>query len=150
MKQLHHVLASLLSPSLWKGELLAWRVAEEVKTVCYMQWLVLPQNEKGEIACEQKVYFPDKSKSQVNHFVFSKINSQGFSLQVHHPQYGQICGTGLQQEGVLGWELEGVQNQFSGVEIYENLSPTLYLLQGDYQEDFGAYSSMSGRLWRFR
>lgn len=143
-------LSGLLSPSVWKGELLAWHAEEEEKTVCYIQWLVLPQNDKGEVACEQKIYFPKQDRSQVSLFVFSQINSWGFSLQVKNPLHGQIIGTGLQKEDVLGWELEDTHGHYSSIEIYENLSPTLYLLQGDYQEDFDGNSSMYGRLWRYR
>lgn len=136
----------IFKPGLWVGEGKVTFSASPEHVRFYTKWTI-EKEQDGTITCQQHVEMEGGESNVYNTFIFSKILSQSFSLELRSELLGAIQGRGVLDAKTIAWEFRG-HPDFEGFEVYELQENGDFMLHAEYSSIDQIRTIIDGRVWK--
>lgn len=133
-------------PSIWLGEGKISFSSSSEFIKFYTKWQITEEN-SGIMKAMQVVEMQGVEERVINTLTFKEIQPSTFSVILENNIVGQISGTGLRDEHMIGWEFRG-NPAFEGFEVYEQQENGDYFLHAEYGSPEQFRTTVEGLIWR--
>lgn len=122
----------IFSPGHWsgKGKISVNMLEEEL--IFDTRWSVQSRDFTGKVECVQDIQVQGLSENMSNKLSFSNFQATTFTVEMDNPNVGQITGTGVFDDHLIGWEFRNNAMNFEGFETYHLQPDGSYLMHGEY------------------
>jgi hypothetical protein len=136
----------IFKPGLWIGEGKVTFSASPEIVRFYTKWTVEAEKNK-KIVCQQHVEMEGGESNVYNTFVFSRLQSNAFSVELTSELLGCVQGKGLLDDKTIAWEFRG-HPEFEGFEVYELQDNGDFMLHAEYSSIDQIRTIIDGRIWK--
>jgi hypothetical protein len=137
----------IFSPGKWLGEGKIQLNMVDEDLAFYTRWKV-EEEENGIIECTQEIQVKGLSDIMMNHFIFSDITPDSFSVVMENYAVGKVAGKGFINDNKIGWEFRVEEIGFEGFEFYEKQEDDLYHVHGEFSTQEDLRTAVLGKVWR--
>lgn len=137
----------LLTLGTWNGQgTISFSISPETLNF-FTQWEVQPK-EGNSIQASQTVQMQGTQEILRNHFVFSNLTADSFSVTLSNELLGTVHGTGIIDNKQIAWEFRGHPN-VEGLEVYRlNKDTGEYLVHAEYTSSDQYRTIIEARIWK--
>lgn len=137
----------IFTPNSWLGEGRIQLNMVEDELAFFTRWNAASPNASGHIECVQEIQVKGLSDIMINHFVFYDLTPTTFAVDLENQALGKVVGTGVINDGVIGWEFRVPDIGFEGFEFYEKQSDGSYLMRAEYATSDQFRTLIKGKVW---
>lgn len=135
----------LFKPGIWLGAgSVTFSISPEL-LYFRTRWEITSQDDNT-LQCNQRVEIVGGDQ-MVNVFIVTPKNSESFDITLHNELLGVFSGTGVIEEGLVGWEFRA-KGELEGYEVFEKTSSDEYSMHAEYISSDGARTTIRGKIWK--